>query len=67
MRGAPWLHLSSLGIGTYLGDDKPETDALVSFHLSPSQYRTCSSASLVGYQCVILDGHDGEAFLLMLR
>ena len=27
MRGAPWLHLSSLGIGTYLGDADDETDA----------------------------------------
>ena len=29
MRGAPWLHLSSLGIGTYLGDEDDNTDALV--------------------------------------
>ena len=27
MRGAPWLHLSSLGIGTYMGDADDETDA----------------------------------------
>jgi len=26
MRGAPWLHLSSLGIGTYLGDADDATD-----------------------------------------
>ena len=29
MRGAPWLHLSSLGIGTYVGDADEETDAQV--------------------------------------
>ena len=27
MRGAPWLHLSSLGVGTYMGDADEETDA----------------------------------------
>ena len=27
MRGAPWLHLSSLGVGTYMGDADDETDA----------------------------------------
>ena len=27
MRGAPWLHLSSLGIGTYMGDADDDTDA----------------------------------------
>ena len=31
MRGSPWLHLSSLGIGTYLGDEDDDTDALVHF------------------------------------
>ena len=30
MRGAPWLHLSSLGIGTYLGDADDATDAQAS-------------------------------------
>ena len=30
MRGAPWLHLSSLGIGTYLGDADAATDAQAS-------------------------------------
>lgn len=29
MRGDPWLSLSSLGIGTYLGAEDEETDELV--------------------------------------
>ena len=29
LRGDPWLSLSSLGIGTYLGAEDDETDELV--------------------------------------
>lgn len=37
MRGSPWLHLSSLGIGTYLGNEDEETDAVVRVFSSPLQ------------------------------
>ena len=29
LRGDPWLTLSSLGIGTYLGDEDDNTDEIV--------------------------------------
>lgn len=35
MRGSPWLHLSSLGTGTYLGDEDDKTDAAVRRPLQP--------------------------------
>lgn len=49
VRGDPWLYLSSLGIGSYLGEADATTDELVS--LEPHSYSrpvyrnsTCSSA-----------------------
>jgi hypothetical protein len=62
MRGAPWLHLSSLGIGTYLGDEDAETDAQASggsacFHF---QCLLGSSAWAVKKSCsLIIDAHAG--------
>ncbi len=32
MRGAPWLHLSSLGVGTYLGETDARTDEQVGLY-----------------------------------
>ncbi|KAK9917236.1 hypothetical protein WJX75_002180 [Coccomyxa subellipsoidea] len=44
MRGAPWLHLSSLGIGTYLGNSNPETDETVTTSIIASVNR--------GWNCI---------------
>lgn len=43
MRGAPWLHLSSLGMGTYLGDADDRTDEQVNPIRIASMFRHCLS------------------------
>ena len=48
MRGSPWLHLSSLGIGTYLGDEDAETDAMVK---PPAHAVVVSNAEVQGANC----------------
>lgn len=68
MRGAPWLHLSSLGIGTYLGDEDAETDAQASggsacFHIQcllGSSAWAGNSAWAVKKSCSLtFDAHAG--------
>lgn len=38
VRGSPWLTLSSLGIGTYLGNEDPFTDEQVTCAIIMSVY-----------------------------
>ncbi|CAL8464817.1 g4352 [Coccomyxa elongata] len=44
MRGAPWLHLSSLGVGTYLGERDARTDEQVTTAIIASVHR--------GWNCI---------------
>ena len=49
MRGDPWLYLSSLGIGSYLGEADAATDELV----RPLGQRQCSRKARVKYGAVV--------------
>lgn len=50
MRGDPWLYLSSLGIGSYLGEADAATDELV----CPLGQRQCPRKARAIYWAVLL-------------